>query len=136
MSHFTRLRVKIADAQCLVAALATLGLEAEILHEPMFVRSYVGEATEQKANVVLRREKMGNNCSDIGWMIQDGEAECHADEYYNSRIRALGGLQEFFKKVAQEYSVEVIKKQARASGQIATRVNDPKTGKVRVLVGC
>ena len=42
----------------------------------------------------------------------------------------------FFKKVAQEYSVEVIKKQARASGQIATRVNDPKTGKVRVLVGC
>jgi hypothetical protein len=136
MSHFTRLHVKISDAQCLVAALGTLGFEAELLHEPIFLRGYLGGATKQRVNVILRREKMGQRCSDIGWMVENGEAECHADEYHNARVQALGGLQNFFQKVAQEYSVETIKKQARASGQIATRVNDPKTGKVRVLVGC
>lgn len=78
---------------------------------------------------------MGGDCSDIGWMLENGEAECHADAYCNARVSALGGLKRFFEKVQQEYSVEVIKKQARARGQTVHRINEPE-GRVRLLVPC
>lgn len=133
MSHFARIVCKFRDAEALKVALAVLGIMKVSVHDkPVAVRSYTGKPTVNKANVVVRREDIGDSAADMGW--QTGEnSEAWIDEYCNPVVREHGGLTQFSAKVAREYSCAVLERTARARGKTAQRVTAPD-GSVRVFV--
>lgn len=99
---------------------------------PVNLRTYTGTQSQNKAHVIVPREAMGGHCSDIGWLLGDKGA-AYADAYCNNAVSAHGSVQQFTDKVAQEYAVATISKQAKAKGKVAHRVQTPE-GRVKVFV--
>ena len=135
MSHFTKQKVSYTDAECLVVALGVLGFEAEACKERK-VRDYTGAATDQIANVIVKREKLGAHTADMGFYVDKTgkESQSFVDEYQNTHVAKLGGVNALCASISQEYGVAVISKTARAKGKVPHRVVG-KDGKAYVFVG-
>jgi hypothetical protein len=133
MSHFARIVCKFKDAEALKDALAAIGIATVEVHDkPIRVRSYTGQVTANKANVLVRRENIGDSAADMGWLTGEN-SEAWIDEYYNPIVSKHGGLKQFSAKVAREYSCAVLERAARVRGKTAQRVTAPD-GSVRVFV--
>lgn len=83
MSHFTRIRTQLRDAQVLAEALHAVGHEhVEVHDQPQTLYGYQGDARPEKAEVVIRREHVGRSSNDIGFARgQDGSFEAIISEY-------------------------------------------------------
>ncbi len=140
MSHFTTVKTQVKDPECLVLALLELGFTRDKIHvseKPVMLRTYTGSNSQNKAHVILKREDMGESCSDIGWLVDPaGEAsEFFGDQYCNRKLKELGlNVQSFSNKVAQEYAAAKIIKKAKANRQAYKKVNE--NGRIKVLVDC
>lgn len=86
MSHFTRVRTALKDAELLVEALATRGFDTvEVHQEPETLYGYEGDARPERAEVIVRREHIGALSNDIGFaMQQDGSFQAIISEYDRS----------------------------------------------------
>lgn len=125
MSHFSKVKVAFTDTECLVAALAVLGLQGEVHENSKALRDYRGNPLEQKCNVIVGREQFGEGTADIGFVVDEDvtKTECHVDPYQNRVINRLGGAEAFTRKVTQEFAVAKLTKQAAAKGKVLHRVN-------------
>ncbi|MEO3840589.1 DUF1257 domain-containing protein [Streptomyces sp. B22F1] len=87
MSHFTRIRTKLRDADVLVEALRTVGYDhVEVHDEPATLYGYQGDARPERAEVVIRRAHIGPASNDIGFARQpDGSFEAIISEYDRHR---------------------------------------------------
>ncbi len=136
MSHFSRQKAPVTDVECTVIALNALGFKATAVKTgTVAVRDYTGEPTDQRANVIVKRETMGDRCADLGYYVDPTgkESQSFADPYQCDAISKLGGVNKLTAKVAQEYGVAVLCKQAKAKGKVAQRV-EGKDGRAYVFV--
>jgi hypothetical protein len=87
MSHFTRVRTTLRDADLLVAALATVGYPTVERHDtPQTLYGYQGDARPERAEVIVRRRHVGRASNDIGFRLGgDGSFEAIISEYDRSR---------------------------------------------------
>ena len=68
MSHYTVVTTRISDPQYLVEAIADMGYEEiEIYDQPQPLIDYQGEATKQKAEVIVRRKHLSWLSNDVGF---------------------------------------------------------------------
>ncbi|GAB1510405.1 DUF1257 domain-containing protein [Actinophytocola sp. KF-1] len=68
MSHFTRIRTQLRDAEVLAEALRAVGLpHVEVHDQPQTLYGYQGDARPEKAEVIVRREHIGAASNDIGF---------------------------------------------------------------------
>ena len=83
MSHFTRIRTRLRDAEVLVEALAKVGhKEVEVHTQPETLYGYQGDARPEKAELIVRREHIGGASNDIGFARQeDGTYEAIISDY-------------------------------------------------------
>ena len=71
MSHFTRIRTRLRDAEVLVEALAEVGhREVEVHPQPQTLYGYQGDARPEKAELIVRRDHIGRASNDIGFARQ------------------------------------------------------------------
>jgi hypothetical protein len=83
MSHFTKLRTRITNADGLMKALADVGFKNVEAHETaQHLYGYLGDARPQTAEVIVRRKHIGRMSNDIGFKRQaDGTFEAIISEY-------------------------------------------------------
>jgi hypothetical protein len=100
MSHFTRIRTALSDADLLVQALATVGFTTVETHDtPQTLYGYQGDARPDRAEVIIRRAHIGRLSNDIGFRRRDdGTFEAVISEYDRSRYN-----QPWLTKVARAY---------------------------------
>lgn len=68
MSHFSRLRTRLVDAEALVAALKVMGFRDVELHdEAQHLYGFLGDVRQQTAEVIIRRSHIGKLSNDIGF---------------------------------------------------------------------
>jgi hypothetical protein len=68
MSHFTRVRTTLRDPEVLAAALREAGYpQAEVHDEPQVLYGYHGDARPERAEVIIRRQHIGQASNDIGF---------------------------------------------------------------------
>lgn len=118
MSHFTRIRTQLRDAEVLVEALAAVGHRTVEVHDdPQTLYGYRGDARPEKAEVVIRREHVGTASNDIGFARrEDGTFEAIISEYDRRRYDA-GWL----RKLTHSYSHAATLRYAQTHGyEIAT----------------
>jgi hypothetical protein len=87
MSHFTRLRTTLRDADLLATALRRVGYRHVEVHDtPQTLYGYQGDARPERAELVVRREHIGRSSNDIGFARQpDGSFEAIISEYDRRR---------------------------------------------------
>lgn len=87
MSHFTRVRTALRDADLLVQALAAVGCKTVETHDtPQTLYGYQGDARPERAEVIVRRAHIGRLSNDIGFRRRDdGTFEAVISEYDRHR---------------------------------------------------
>ncbi|MGC9541325.1 DUF1257 domain-containing protein [Streptomyces sp. UG1] len=100
MSHFTRVRTALRDPDLLVQALAAVGFTTVETHDtPQTLYGYLGDARPERAEVIIRRARIGRLSNDIGFRRRDdGTFEAVISEYDRSRYDQL-----WLTKVARAY---------------------------------
>lgn len=100
MSHFTRVRTSLRDAEVLAAALRRMGFAQVEAHEqPQTLYGYRGDPRPERAEVIVRRQYIGQASNDIGFARQpDGTLEAIISAYDRSRYNA-----KWLAKLTQEY---------------------------------
>ncbi len=87
MSHFSTLQTAFVSADHLVAALADMGMENVEVHDTaQYLYGWHGDRREQAAEIVIRREFVGHNSNDIGFVRSaDGTFEAIISEFDGRR---------------------------------------------------
>jgi len=121
MSHYTTTELVVNDVNSFVDAIVECWESArghkitredvEVLDEPDHLYGFQNDRRDQKANVIIRRDKVGNASNDIGFMIKDGKATAFISEFDSSKYS-----QKWQGKVKQRYSINVTKKAAIKKG--------------------
>lgn len=87
MSHFTRVSTRLRDPQLLVEALAAVGYPQVEVHEaaqPLY--GYQGDPRPERAEIVVRREHIGQASNDIGFAGRpDGSFEAVISSFDRGR---------------------------------------------------
>lgn len=117
MSHYTTTELQVKDPASFVEALLECWQDAngkqltradiEIHDTPQNLRGYMGDTREQRANIIIRKSKVGAASNDIGFLVQDGKCTAFISEYDKSRYSP-----KWQKSVMREYSQRTVTKKA------------------------
>ena len=133
MSHYSEVQIELIDEGFLVAALSRLGFKGkvEVHREAQPLYGYQGDVRAQKANVIIRRQHVGQADNDLGFERQpDGRYRVWVSDYdrkYNKYDDAWLG------RLKQAYGVEKAKAEAKKRGY---RVSEQKQedGRIRLVL--
>lgn len=130
MSHFTRVRTALRDAELLVAALGKAGFGTVELHEqPQTLYGYRGDARSQKAEVVVRRRYIGGSSNDIGFARkEDGAFEAIISEYDRRHYN-----EQWLRQLSQHYGHAAALRYAETNG-FEVQADDVEASGARKLV--
>ncbi len=118
MSHFTRIRTQLRDAEVLAEALRAVGLPQVELHDrPETLYGYRGDARPEKAEVIVRRKHIGSASNDIGFARRpDDTFEAIISEFDRRRYDEA-----WLTKLTRSYSYAATLRYAEANGyEVAT----------------
>ena len=131
MSHYTEISVEYEDFDMLKAAMIAAGIPAdhiEVHREPTTLFDYRNRATQNKANVIIRREHVANGAfgmNDIGFTKDKAHICDWARDRQGYDARWLG-------KIMQEYTYLKTKTHYARQGKQVHRVNE--AGKMHLYV--
>lgn len=113
MSAYTVLQTRIVSAEHLVAALADLGFTRVEVHErPRPLVGWLGDARERTAEIIIRREHVGESSNDIGFArTADGSFEALVSEFDRQRFGA-----HWLGRLTQRYAYHVARDRLEAQG--------------------
>lgn len=126
MSHFTRVRTKLRDADLLLKALAEVGYGTVEHHEtPQTLYGYQGDARPERAEVIIRRRHIGRVSNDIGFrrsesgdfeaIVSDYDRHRHGEPWLKKVARSYGHLAAL--RYAEENGYEVASDETEKNGQ-------------------
>lgn len=145
MSHYTVATVEFKEAPLLVKALLELGYreqQIEMHGVPGQLFTYNGiPQPGMFANVIVRREHIGELCNDIGFLT-GAEPKAYICDYAkhgsrcrNRKVGELGGHGEkFLERLSDEYGAALAIDQAVSEGLEWEKQTDEK-GRIKVFVG-
>lgn len=82
MSKYAEYSTKLTDCAHLVGALQDLGYTVEVHDTPQVLYGYHGDARTQTANVIVRRQFVGEASNDVGFLKQpDGSYAAIISDY-------------------------------------------------------
>jgi hypothetical protein len=127
MSHFTKLRTKMIDKECLVKTLKNLNYN---VLENSVIQGYGGST--RKGDIVIKTHRS----YDVGFIKStcDGSFEIVGDWY--GAASAIGKCQrDFLKEVQKEYAITKVLQEIRKKGyRLKSRQFIENTGEVKLLV--
>ena len=104
MSHFSRIRTRLVDADALVGALKEIGFDhVELYDQAQHLYGYLGDVRQQTAEVIIRRVHIGKASNDIGFKRgADGIFDAIISDYDKTKYS-----QKWLDKLTQIYSYNV-----------------------------
>ena len=128
MSHFTKLRTKMIDKECLVKTLKNLNYNVE---ENSTIKGYGGRT--HKGEIVIKTRRG----YDIGFVksTRNSSYEIIADWYGAANAIGKKSQADFLKEVVKEYAVTKVLQEIRKKGyRLKSRQFIEDTGEVKLLV--
>ena len=123
MSHFTQIKTKIRDLDCLALALDDLGMPYE--RGQVFIRGYKGNTCS--AHLVVRQ----GNSHDLGFVWNGQNYELVTDlQYWQQPLT----VERFLGKVSQRYAYHNILAEATAKGFNLARAEQKEDGTLCLTV--
>src|SRR4051794_12505107 len=101
MSHFTTLKTQLIEVSHIVKALGDLGFHQIEVHEvtqPLF--GYQGDRRSQTAEIIIRRQFVGQASNDIGFKLQSN----HTFNAIISEFDRTLYSQQWLDKLSQRYA--------------------------------
>lgn len=134
MSHYTKVRTRLTDAETLVSALGRVGFPIVENHdEPQPLFGYQGDARPERAEVIVRRVHVGEHSNDIGFVQQSDDTfeaiisefdQRHYDEAWLGRLTQQYGYVEAV-HYADRYGYEIAEETSEADGTIRLALRRP-----------
>lgn len=119
MSHFSRLRTRIADQSALLKALGDVGFKKVEAHqEAQHLYGYRGDVRAQTAEVIVRRKYIGRASNDIGFKKGDDGVYHAIISDFDKRTYS----QAWLNRLTQRYAYHVTR--AKLEEQGFTLVNE------------
>lgn len=113
MSHFSKLRTRIADESALVKALNDVGFKhVEVHQEAQHLYGYRGDVRAQTAEVIVRRKYIGTASNDIGFKRGDDGIYDAIISDYDKRNYS----QAWLNKLTQRYAYHVTRAKLEEQG--------------------
>jgi hypothetical protein len=131
MSHFTCIKTQIKHQDALVKALADVGFKNVEVHQTaQHLYGYQGDIRKQTAEVIIRREHIGEYSNDIGFKRQkDGQFEAIISEYDRNSYS-----QQWLNGLTQRYGYHALLETAPAQGFSIEEEETLEDGTIRVVV--
>ena len=131
MSHFTCIKTQLKNRDTLIQALTDLGFDNVEVHETaQHLYGYQGDVREQTAEVIIRREYIGEWSNDIGFKQQDdGQFESIISEYDCHKYS-----QEWLNGLTQRYGYHTLLATAPTQGFTVEEEETLEDGTIRVVV--
>jgi hypothetical protein len=131
MSHFTRVRTALRDAQLLARALASVGFPGAEVHDlPQTLYGYRGDARPETAEVIVRRAQIGAASNDLGFRrTDDGTFEAIVSEYDRGRYG-----EPWLQQLTQEYGRSATLQYAENNGFEIAGEERRTDGSIRLLL--
>lgn len=139
MSHYSCVKSKIANLDCLLKALKTMGFADHMLEvskkETLTLKGYAGDDRPQRAHLRIRgagwgdqHNYVGGASNDLGFeRQQDGTYAFHVSEY---DLRRYG--KSWQDKLMQQYEKEVILQTAEEQGYIVDSIEEDENGELQI----
>lgn len=89
MSAYIALMTPMTDEECLIAALADVGFDRsklEVHESPVALTGYQGDRREQRANLVIRRQHLGQGSNDLGFLASPTGYQAIVSDYDRQRF--------------------------------------------------
>jgi len=124
MSHYTKIKTKIKDAEVLKKTIKEMGYpfeEGRNIH----LYGYLGDRRPQTADIVIRRKYIGASSNDIGFkkvgnyydlIISEYDEGIHGQKFDELQKKALNIQQEIERQVRQKYALEKTIKEVQKIG--------------------
>ncbi len=131
MSHFTCIKTQIKHQDALVQALADVGFHTVEVHETaQHLYGFQGDVRPQTAEVIIRRQYIGQASNDIGFKRQaDGHFEAIISEYDRYKYS-----QQWVNELTQRYGYHTLMATAPAQGFSIEEEELLEDGTIRVVV--
>ncbi len=131
MSHFTCIKTQIRNQDALIKALADVGCKEVEVHETaQHLHGYQGDVREQTAEVIIRRQHIGQWSNDIGFKRQeDGQFEAIISEYDRPKYS-----QQWLNGLTQRYGYHTLMETAPTQGFTVEEEETLEDGTIRVVV--
>ena len=89
MSAFVSLPTPMTDRACLLAALADLGFgssKVEVHDQAQALHGYEGDAREQQAHIIIRRQHVGSASNDLGFEATPVGYRAHISDFDSAQF--------------------------------------------------
>lgn len=128
MSHYTVVRTRITDAECLKEALVEMGYQVE-QGEDLPLYGYQGDRRTQTAEVVVRRRFISSASNDLGFKWVGDHFDTIISEY---DVSLLG--RDFLPRLTRAYAYRKVKKEVDRHGLSLVEEEHGEDQTVRLVV--
>jgi len=133
MSLYCTVETQFIDKECLINALCEIGQwnksQIEIHNEPSHLQGYKGDTRQEVANIIIRRQYVGRDSNDIGFIKNKNNTySAIISEYDKHKYNT-----KWINKVKQSYAFHIIKKQQENKGRTIERIK-LKNGNIGIKV--
>jgi len=126
MSHFTKLKTKILDKECLLKALKSLNY---VIEEDSKIRGY--NRRTRNGNVVIKT----NGDYDVGFVRKSTDLPFQILADWYGAAQAIGcSRKEFINKIQKEYATTKVLLELRKKGYRIKSRSISNTGEIKLLV--
>ena len=131
MSEYTLVELELNDGDCIKAALKELGYVFEEHKEAQQLVGYGGDRRQQRANIIVRRQHVGNASNDVGFHKKaNGDYDMIISEF----DRSTKNGSKFMNNLKQIYGKHKFLKQAKRLGfKVKSQKVDEK-GRIKIRV--
>lgn len=143
MSAYIALMTPMTDEECLIGALADVGFDRtklEVHASPVALTGYQGDRREQRANLVIRRQHVGQDSNDLGFLASPTGYQAIVSDYdrrsfgaawlseLHRRYQARWAQKEAALAEAERLRVEEARRQLVEAQRLAVREKAKKLG--------
>ena len=131
MSHFTRLKTRLADVDGLTRALADVGFKTVEVHEAaQALHGYQGDTRTQTAEVIVRRKYVGRASNDLGFKRQeDGTFEAIISDHDRRKYS-----EKWLQQLSQRYAYHVARAKLEAQGFTLAAEETATDGRIHLVL--
>jgi hypothetical protein len=115
LSHYSHVKTKISDQECLLKALTDLGFgkdKVKVHETAQKLEGYQGDKRQQTAEVIIPRKYVQSAANDIGFKKQaDGTFQAYISDYDKSKYN-----NDWLGKLSQRYAYHKLKEEVESGG--------------------
>ena len=130
MSEYHIVTIDLNDRNKIIKALKEMKYKPLVYAEPRRLKGWKGKVREQKAEIIIPREQVGQVSNDIGFELKDGKYILHISEYDeraktfdHKKMIAIYNADKLLAPLKKNPRYHIRKKKIRKDGKIELEID-------------